>query len=159
MPRAYNIKRNLLNKVVTGTPKFSSKTLYICFSLLQEMPCSCLHCHCYCCCFCCSVTQSYPILVTPGTAALQASLCLTISRSLPKFTFIALVMPSSHLILCHPFPSASIRDLSNESPVPIRWPKYWSFSISLSNEYSGLLSLKIDWLDLLAVQGTFRSLL
>ena len=91
---------------------------------------------------------------------------LTVSQSLPKLMFIASVMPSSHLILWHPlhllssiFPS--IRDFSNESAVLIGWPKYWSFSfiISPSKEYPGLISLKIDWFDLLAVQGTFRSLL
>ena len=88
------------------------------------------------------------------------------SWSLPKFMFIASVMPCSHLIFWHPLfllPSIfpRIRDFSNELAVHIRWPKYWSFSfsISLSNEYSGLISLKIDWFDLLAVQGTLRSLL
>ena len=103
------------------------------------------------------------LFATPGTAACQASLSLTISQSLPKFMLIALVMPSSHLILWHrllllPSIFPSIRDFSSESSVCIRWPKYWnfSFSISPSNEYSGLISLKID---LLAVQGTFRSLL
>ena len=103
---------------------------------------------------------------TPWTAAHQASQSLTISQSLPKFMSIASVMPSSHLILWHPplllptiFPS--IRDFYNEPAVRIRWPKYWSFSFSISpsNEYSGLISLKIDWFDLLADQGTFRSLL
>ena len=101
------------------------------------------------------------LFVTPWAAACQASLSLTIFRSLPKFMSIALVMPSSHLILWCPLlllPSIfpSIRDFSNESTVCIKWPKYWSFSfsISLSNEYSGLISLKIDWFDLLAVQGT-----
>ena len=91
---------------------------------------------------------------------------LTMSCSFPKFVFIALVMSSGHLILWHPllllrsiFPS--IRDFSNESPVHIRWPEYWSFSFSISpsSEYSGLISLKIDCFDLLALQGTFRSLL
>ena len=110
---------------------------------------------------------SHPIMsnsVIPWTAACQASLSLTISQSLPKFMFIASVM-SSNLILWHPFllPSIfpNIRDFSHESSVHIRWPKYWSFSFSISpsSEYSGLISLKIDWLDLLAVQGTFRSLL
>ena len=105
-------------------------------------------------------------VVTPWTTALQASLSFTISQSLPKFIFFALVMSSSHLILWSPllllpliFPS--IRDFSNELSVRIRWPKYWSFSFSISpsSEYSGLISLKIDWFDLLAVQGTFRSLL
>ena len=97
-------------------------------------------------------------------AAYLASLPLTVSRSLPKFMFIALVIQSSHLILWCPllflpliFPS--IRDFSSESSVHIRWPKYWCFSISPSSEYSGLISLKIDWFDLLAVQGAFRSLL
>ena len=96
-------------------------------------------------------------------AACQDSLSLTISWSLPKFMFIASVMPSSHLILWHPlllllsiFPS--LRDFSNKSAILIRWPKYWSLSIGHSNEYSGLISLKTDWFDL-AVQGTFRSLL
>ena len=102
---------------------------------------------------------------TPWTAARQPSFSLTISQSLPKFMFIRSVMPSSHLILWHPllllsliFPS--IRDFSNELSVHIRWPKYWSFSFSISpsSEYSGLISLKIDWFDLHAVQGTFRSL-
>ena len=106
------------------------------------------------------------LFVTPWTAARQASLSLTIFQSLPKFMFIASVMPSSHLILWHPLlllPSifSSIRDFSNESAVLIRWPKYWSFnfSISPSSKYSGLISLKIDWFDFLAVQGTLRSLL
>ena len=96
--------------------------------------------------------------------ACQASLSLTISQSLPKFMSIASVMPSSHLILYRPLlllPSIfpSIRDFSSESTLLIRWPKYWSFSISPSNECLDLISLKIDWFDLLAVQGTFRSLL
>ena len=95
------------------------------------------------------------------TAACQASLSITNSRSLPKLMSIKLVMPSSHLILCHPFlllPSIfpSIRVLSNELALHIRWPKYWSFSfnISPSNEHPGLTSFRMDWLDLLAVQGT-----
>ena len=104
--------------------------------------------------------------VTPWSTACQASLSLTISWSLPKFMSIALVMPSSHLILWCPLlllPSLfpSIRDFSSESDVVIRWPKYWSFSFSISpsNEYSGLISLKIDWLDILTVQWILRSLL
>ena len=101
---------------------------------------------------------------TPWTAARQASLSLTTSQSLPKFTFIASVMPSSHHILWCPLlllPSVfpSIRYFSNELSVHIRWPKYWSFSFSSSSEYSELISLKIDCFDLLDVQGTFRSLL
>ena len=95
----------------------------------------------------------------------QASLSITNSQSLLKLP-IELVMPSNHLILCRPFllpPSIfpSIRIFSNESVLRIRWPKYWSFSFSISpsNEYSGLISFRIDWLDLLAVQGTLKSLL
>ena len=102
------------------------------------------------------------LFVTPGTEACQVSLSLTISWSLPKFMFIALVIPSSHLILWCPLlllPSIfpRIRDFFNELSVCIRWQKYWrfSFSISLSSEYSELISLKIDWFDLQAVQGTF----
>ena len=110
---------------------------------------------------------SYPVIsnsATPWPAAQQASLSLTISQSLPKFMSIVSVMPFSHFILWCPLlllPSIfpSIRDFSNESAVHIRWPKYWSFSISPSNVYSGLISLKIDWFYFLAVQGIFRSLL
>ena len=97
---------------------------------------------------------------TPWTAACQASLSLTISQSLPKFTSIASVMPSSRLILwcLLPLPSIfpSIRDFSNESAVHIRWPKYWSFSISLSNEYSGLISLELACLISLQFKGLSR---
>ena len=103
---------------------------------------------------------------TPGTAARQASLSTTDSRSLLKLMSIESVMPSNHLILCHPLlllPSifSSIRVFSNKSVLRIRWPKYWSFSfdISPSSEYSGLISFRMDWLDLLAVQGTLKSLL
>ena len=103
---------------------------------------------------------------TPWTAACQASLSITNSWSLIKLMSIKSVMPYSHLILCHPLlllPSIfpSIRVFSNELALCIRWPKYWSFSfnISPSNEYSGLISSRIDWLDLLAVQGTLKSLL
>ena len=102
----------------------------------------------------------------PWTAARQGSLFFTISQSLPKFMFIASVMPSSHLILwccllLLPSLFPSIREFSSELSVYIRWLKYWSFSFSnrTSSEYSELISLKIDWFDLLAVQGTFRSLL
>ena len=100
------------------------------------------------------------LYATPWITALQAS--LTISQSLPKFMFIASVMPSSHLILCHPLLLSSIflslRVFSNESVLHIRWPKYWSFSFSISssNEYSGLISLRMDWLGLLAIQGTLE---
>ena len=117
---------------------------------------------CTICCYC-SVTQSVQLFVTPWTAACQASLSLIISWSLPKFISIALVMPSSHLILWCPLlllPSIfpSIRDFSSESAVHIRWPKYWSFSLSISpsNEYLGLISLKVVWFDLLAGQETLR---
>ena len=104
--------------------------------------------------------------VTPWTAERQASLSITNSQTLFKLMSIKLVMPSNHLILCHPLlllPSIfpSIRVFSNESVLCIRWPKYWhfSFSISLFNEYSGPISFTIDWLDLLAVQWTLKSLL
>ena len=103
---------------------------------------------------------------TPWTAAHQALLSFTISLSLLKLTSIELVMPSNHLILCCPLllsPSIfpSIKVFSNESVLHIRWPKYWSFSFSISpsNKYSGLISFRIDWLDLLAVQETLKSLL
>ena len=102
----------------------------------------------------------------PWTAEHQASLCITSSWSLLRLIPIELVMPSNHLILCHPLlllPSVfpSIRVSYNESALHIRWPNYWnfSFSISPSNEYSGLISFRMDWLDLLAVQGTLKSLL
>ena len=106
------------------------------------------------------------LFVTPWTAARQASLSITNSWSLPKLMSIKSVMPSNHLILCHPllllpsiFPSTRV--FSNESNLHIRWPKYcgFSFSISPSNEQPGLISFRMDWLDLLAVQGTVKSLL
>ena len=106
------------------------------------------------------------LFVTPWTAACQASLSITNSQSSLKFMSIELVMPSHHLILCRPLlllPSIfpSIRVFSNESVLCIRWPKCWSFSFSISpsNEYSGLISFRMDWLDLLAVQGTLKSLI
>ena len=112
------------------------------------------------------VAQSCLTLVTPWTAACQASLSITNSWSLLKFMSIESVMPSNHLILCCPLlllPSIfpSIRVFSNKSILYIRWSKYqsFSFSISPSNEYSGLISLRMDWFDLLAVQGTLKSLL
>ena len=105
----------------------------------------------------------------PWTAACQASLSFTTSWSLPKFMSTESVMPSNHLILCHPllllvlsiFPSIFPRVFSNESVLCIRSSKYWSFSFSISpsNEYSGLISFRMDWFDLLAVQGTLKSLL
>ena len=106
------------------------------------------------------------LFATPWTAACQASLYSINSQSLPKLMSIELVMPSNHLILCHPLllmPSIfpSIRVFSNETVLHIRWPKYWSFSfnISPSKEYSGLISFRRDWLGLLAVQKTLKSLL
>ena len=103
--------------------------------------------------------------VTPWTAAGQASLSIINSWNLLKLMSIELVMPSNYLILCHPLllpPSIfpSIRVFSNKSVLRIRWPKYWSFSFSIShsNEYLGLISFRMDWLDLLAVQGTLKSL-
>ena len=111
-----------------------------------------------------SLVQSFSHVwefVIPWTAACQASLSITNSQSLLKLMS---VMPSNHLILCRPLclpPSIfpSIRIFSNESVLPIRWPKCWSFSISTSNEYSGLIFFRIDWFDLLEVQGTLKSLL
>ena len=106
------------------------------------------------------------LFATPWTAAYQASLSNTNSWSPPKLMSVESVMPSNHLILCRPLlllPSIfpSIRVFSNESVLGIRWPKYWSFSFSISpsNEYSGLISFRMNWLDLLAVQGTLKSLL
>ena len=106
------------------------------------------------------------LFVTSWTAARQASLSITNSQSPPKPMSIEAVMPSNHLILCHPLlllPSifSSIRVFSNDSAFRIRCPKYWSFSfnISPSNEHPGLISFRMDWLDLLAVQGTLKSLL
>ena len=105
------------------------------------------------------------LFATPWTAAHWASLSITNFRSLLKLMSIELVMPSNHLILCHPLlllPSIfpSIRVFSNESVLHIRWPKYWNFSFSISppNEYSGLISYRMDCLDLLAIQGTLKSL-
>ena len=117
----------------------------------------------------CSLVQLFShvqLFATPWTAARRASLSITNSRSLLKLMCIDSVMPSNHLILCHPLflpPSIfpSIRVFSNESVLHIRWPDYWSISFSISpfNEYSGLISFRMDWLDLLAVQGTLKSLL
>ena len=106
------------------------------------------------------------LFATPWTAACQTSLSITNSQSLLRLMFIESVIPSNHLILCHPLlllPSIlpSVKVFSSESVLPIRWPKCWSFSFSISssNEHSGLISFRIDWLDLLAVQGTLKSLL
>ena len=113
-----------------------------------------------------SVAQSCPTLCDPMHCSSQASLSITNSRSLPKLMPIKSVMPSSHLILCHPLLlmppiPLSIRVFSNELTLRTRWPKYWSFSfnISPSSEHPGLISFRMDWLDVLAVQGTLKSLL
>ena len=118
-----------------------------------------------------SVSQSVQLIshvqlsVTPWTAACQASLSITSSQGLPKLMSIELVMPSNHLILCCPLlllPSIfpSIRAFSSESFLHIKWPNYWSFSFGIrSSEYSGLISFRIDWIDLLAIQETLKSLL
>ena len=106
------------------------------------------------------------LFATPWTTACRASLSITNSRSLPKLISIESMMPSNHLILCHslllmPSIFPNIRVFSSESALHIRWPKYWSFSfnISPSNKHPGLISFRMDWLDLLAVQGTLESLL
>ena len=113
-----------------------------------------------------SVQFSCSVMSDPWIAARQASLSITNSRSSLRLTSIESVMPSSHLILCHPLlllppVPPSIRVFSNESTLRMRWPKYWSFSFSIipSKEHRGLISFRIDWLDLLAVQGTLKSLL
>ena len=122
----------------------------------------------YACIYMCVIVQSFScvrVFAIPWTATCQASLSFTISQSLLKLMSIESVMPSNHLILCRPLllPSTfpSIRVFSNESARLIRWPKYWSFSfnISLSNEHTGLICFRMDWLDLLSVQGTLKSLL
>ena len=115
-------------------------------------------------CFCsCSSLSPVWLFVTPWTAAVQATLSIINSQILPKLMSIESMMPSNHLILCHPLlflPSIfpSIRVFSNESVLSIRWPKYWSFSLSISpsNEYSGLISFRMDWLDLLQSKGLSR---
>ena len=125
---------------------FSCAYLYTFFSSVQSLSC-------------------VSLIVTPWNAVRKASLSITNSQILLKLMSIKLVMPSNHLILCHPllllplfFPT--IRVFSSESVLHIRWPKYWSFSFSISpNEYSGLISFRINWFDLLAVQGTLKSLL
>ena len=114
-----------------------------------------------------SVAQSFQLSETPWTTACQVSLSITNSRSLLKLMFTELVMPSNHLIKCHslllpPSIFPSIRAFSNESnALCIWWPKYWSFSFNISpfNEHSGLISFRMDWLDLIAVQGTLKSIL
>ena len=136
-----------MRKWLSGSESQSAQTHLVQFSSVQLLSC-------------------VRLFVIPWTAARQASLSITNSWSLLKFMSIKLVMPSNHLILCRPFlllPSifTRFRVFSSEAALCIRWPKYWTFSfnISLSNEYSGLISFRIDWLDLLAVQGTLKSLL
>ena len=109
------------------------------------------------CYYCCSLAEPCRLFVTPWTAVRQASLSIINSQSLLKLMSIESVMPSKHFVLCHtllllPSIFPSIRIFSSESVLRIRWLKYWSFSISPSDEYSGLISFKIDWFDLLAVQ-------
>ena len=111
---------------------------------------------------CCSVTMSCPTLATAWAAARQAPLLFTVSQSLLKLMSIESVVPSNHLTLFHPLlllPSVFLSIFSSDSSLYIRWPNYWSFSFSVSpsNEYSGLISFRIDWFDLLAVQGTQES--
>ena len=150
-PLDYLIDRAV--KDIAVEDKYKKVVKYYCFIFSLDI------------CYYCSVPQSCPTLCNPGTAAHQASLSFTISRSLLKLMSIESVMPSNHLILCHPLllPSLfpSIRVFSNESVLHIRWSKFWSFSFSISpsNEHSGLISFRMDWLDLLAVQGTLKSLL
>ena len=131
--------------------------------MIEALPCRIHITYCYH-----SSVQSLShvwLFATPWTAACQGSLSITNSQSLPKLMSIESVMPSNQLILCHPLllPSIfpSIRVFSNESALRIKWPKYWhfSFNISPSNEYPGLISFRMDWLDLLAVQRTLKSLL
>ena len=116
--------------------------------------------------YCFFIVAQCPTLCDPWNAPCQASLSFIISQNLLKLTSIEYMMPSNHLILCHlllllPSVFPSIRVFSSESTLHIRWPKYWSFSfnISPSNEYSGLISFRINWFDLLAVQGILKSLL
>ena len=161
-----------LNNALLNFLTFFSNTFYYC-------PVSCIfilwvyHCYpetllrgCFWIQFFSSVQwlNCVPLFATLWTTACQVALSITNSWSLLKLMSIELVRSSNHLILCHPLlllPSIfpRIRVFSNESVLWIRWPKYWSFSISPSNEYSGLISFRMDWLDLLAVQGTLKSLL
>ena len=145
-PQSYCFHK-LISSQLQSLHYLQSKVLYLLFSSVQSL-------------------SRVWLFATPWTAAHQASLSITSSRTPPKPMSIESVMPFNHLILCHPFlflPSVfpSIRVFSNESVLPIRWPKYWSFSFSISpsNEHPGLISFRMDWLDLLAVQGTPKSLL
>ena len=151
------------------TLNYSSSISWVIISVVTEILClkwtslSLLEYIYYICC-CCSVAKSCLTLCNPMNCSTSGFPVLH-SPSWLKLMSVESVMSSNHVVLCHPLllPSifSSIRDFSNESAVPIRWPKYWSFSFSISpsNEYSGLISFRIDWFDLLAVQGTLRSLL
>ena len=145
--------------MINSTCVISILTLCICWDKTSQL---------YSYNFCISSVQSLSciqLFATPWTAARQASLSITNSWSLPKLMSIESVMPCNNLILCHPLllpPSIfpSIRDFSTESVLHIRWPKDWSFSFSISpsNDYSGLIYFRTEWLDILAVQGTLKSL-
>ena len=151
----------LMNKWDVKVPNYYCDTVGFSFALYIEVYLCCVHQF--------SSVQSLSrvqLFETPWIAARLASLSITNSRSSLRLTSIESVMPSSHLILCHPLLllppiPASIRVFSNESTLRMRWPMYWScsFSIIPSEEIPGLISLRMDWLDLLAVQGTFKSLL
>ena len=142
-----------------------SSSLYIISTTESQYPLVSRNSHINCC-FCSFAQCSVQLLATPSTATCLASLSFTVSQSLLKLTSIESVIPSNHLVFCHPllflcliFPSNRV--FSSESALHISWPEYWSFvfSISPSNEYSVLISFRIDWFDLLAVQGTIKSLL
>ena len=168
------IKKVILSSSLRGVYRsiictLSLNSLYFCYYFLNilfingsivDLQCFINFSHCVS-----SVTQLSQTFATPWTAAHQASLSIINSWSLLKLMSIKSVMPSNHLILCWPLLSPSnfpsIRVFSSESALCIRWPKSWSFSFSIShsNEYSWLISFRVDWLDLLAVQGTLKSLL
>ena len=150
----------IILKINEGLSVLEILTLPICYCMLSTLSVSVLSTLI----FCCSVTKSCPTFCDSWTAACQAPLCSTVSWSLLIFMSIESAMPSNHLIHCHALLLvssifSSIRVFSNELALRIRWPKYWNFSIRLSNEYSGLISFRTDWFDLLAVQGTLKGLL
>ena len=158
--------RHCMNPITYLPSLYYQMSKILNFAFLQWIFCICIFFHTKIICFGSVQSLSHVwLFVTPWSAARQASLSITNSRSPPKPMSIELVMPSTHLILCCPLlllPSIfpSIRVFSNESTLRMRWPKYWrlSFNISLSNEHPGLISFRMDWLDLLAVQGTLKSL-
>ena len=140
----------LLSPYISPSPHVHKSAFYVCFSIQFSLVQSLNH---------------VQLFATPWTTECQASLSITNSRRLPKHMSIESVMPSNHLILCCPLlllPSifSSIRVFSSESALHMRWPNYWSFSLSISpsNEHPGLISFRMDWLDILAVQGTLKSL-